>query len=65
MKVNKQKTGNRIICINRQFGSGGHEVGKLLAEKLGIPFYDEEIIDDNEIDIIQNNKDNEKDDLER
>lgn len=44
---NKQiNTGNRIICINRQFESGGHEVGKLLAEKLGIPFYDEEIIDE-------------------
>lgn len=39
-------TGNRIICINRQFGSGGHEIGKLVAERLGIPFYDEEIIDE-------------------
>lgn len=38
-------TGNRIICINRQFGSGGHEIGKIVADKLGIPFYDEEIID--------------------
>jgi len=46
MKVNKQKTGNRIICINRQFGSGGHEIGKLVAERLGISFYDEEIIDE-------------------
>ncbi len=25
-----------IICIGREFGSGGHEIGKLTAEKLGI-----------------------------
>lgn len=35
----------RIIAISRQFGSGGHSLGKLLAEKLGISFYDEEIIE--------------------
>ncbi len=29
-----------IITIARQFGSGGHEIGKALAENLGIPFYD-------------------------
>lgn len=40
------KTTHRIICINREFGSGGHEVGKLVADKLGIPFYDEELIDE-------------------
>ena len=33
-----------IITIARQFGSGGHEIGKALAEKLGIPFYDKELI---------------------
>lgn len=37
----KKKT---IITISRQFGSGGREVGKLLAEKLNIPFYDKELI---------------------
>ena len=33
-----------VITISREYGSGGHFVGKLLAEKLGIPFYDKEII---------------------
>ena len=33
-----------IITISREFGSGGHELGKLLAEELGIPCYDREII---------------------
>lgn len=33
-----------IITIARQFGSGGHEIGKALAEKLSIPFYDKELI---------------------
>ena len=34
----------RIITINRQFGSGGRELGKRLAEMLGIAYYDSEII---------------------
>ena len=33
-----------IITISRQFGSGGREIGAKLAEKLGIPFYDNELI---------------------
>lgn len=33
-----------VITIGRQFGSGGRQVGKLLAEKLGVPFYDKELI---------------------
>ena len=33
-----------VITISREYGSGGHYVGKLLAEKLGINFYDKEII---------------------
>ena len=33
-----------IITIGRQFGSGGRYVGRLLAEKLGIPFYDKELL---------------------
>lgn len=32
------------ITISRQFGSGGREIGKALAEKLGISFYDKELI---------------------
>lgn len=35
---------NKIITINRQYGSNGREIGKVLAEKLGIGFYDKEII---------------------
>ena len=33
-----------IITISRQFGSGGREVGRLVAEKLGMKCYDKEII---------------------
>lgn len=29
-----------VITINREIGSGGKTIGKLLAEKLGVPFYD-------------------------
>lgn len=36
---------NRVICIGRQFGSGGHDIGKMLAEKLNIPFYDKNLIE--------------------
>lgn len=33
-----------VIVIGRQYGSGGHDIGKALAEKLGFAFYDNEII---------------------
>ena len=29
-----------VITISREYGSGGHEVGRLIAEDMGIPFYD-------------------------
>ena len=35
---------NKIITITRQYGSGGREIGRKLAEVYGIPFYDNEII---------------------
>ena len=35
----------KIIAISRQFGSGGREIGMLVAEKLGIKCYDKELID--------------------
>lgn len=35
----------RIITISREFGSGGRELGKRLADALEIPCYDHEIID--------------------
>nr|WP_027870786.1 cytidylate kinase-like family protein [[Eubacterium] cellulosolvens] len=34
-----------IISIGREFGSGGHLIGKKVAEKLGIPFYDKELLE--------------------
>src|SRR5699024_1675890 len=33
-----------VITISRQHGSGGREIGKLLAKQLHIPFYDQELI---------------------
>lgn len=33
-----------IVTIGRQYGSGGREVGKILAQKLDIPFYDNELL---------------------
>ncbi len=36
---------NRIITISRQFGSGGRTVGREVAKKLGIPCYDQELIE--------------------
>ena len=35
----------KIITISRQFGSGGRGIGKLLADRLDIPFYDKELIE--------------------
>ena len=35
----------KIITISREFGSGGRTVGRMVAEKLGIPFYDKELVD--------------------
>ena len=35
----------RIITISREFGSGGRTIGKGVAEKLGIPCYDHEVIE--------------------
>lgn len=34
----------KIITISREFGSGGKEIGRRLAKRLGIPFYDKELI---------------------
>lgn len=34
-----------IITISREFGSGGREIGKLLAKDLDIPFYDKELLE--------------------
>lgn len=37
-------TNHIIITISRQYGSGGRLIGEKLAEALGIPFYDKELI---------------------
>lgn len=36
---------NVVIAISREYGSGGHSIGKKLAEMLEIPFYDRESIE--------------------
>ena len=43
---NKEEIGMNqvVITIARQYGSGGRTVGKMLAERLGISFYDKQII---------------------
>lgn len=33
-----------LVCIAREFGSGGHEIGKRLAQMLGYAFYDQELV---------------------
>ncbi len=35
---------NKIITISREYGAGGHSIGKMVAEQLGIPFYDKDIL---------------------
>lgn len=40
----EQAKHKNVIVIGRQYGSGGHDIGKVLADKLGYAFYDQEII---------------------
>lgn len=35
----------KLVTISREYGSGGRIIGRLVANKLGVPFYDKEIID--------------------
>ena len=35
----------KLVTISREYGSGGRIIGKMVAEKLGVPFYDKEIIE--------------------
>ena len=35
----------KIITIGRELGSGGRTIGKMVANQLGIPYYDRELID--------------------
>lgn len=36
----------KVICIGRQYGSGGHKLAHTLAERLNIPYYDKKILED-------------------
>ena len=42
--MNMNKNEQFVITINRELGSGGRTIGRLLAEKLGVPFYDKAVI---------------------
>ncbi len=44
ISAGSQHPNRPVIVIGRQYGSGGHDIGKALAEKLGFDFYDSEII---------------------
>ena len=35
---------NKIITVSRQFGSGGHEIGRMLAKEMGYQLYDKELL---------------------
>ena len=35
---------NKIITISREYGAGGHSIGRQVAAELGIPFYDRDIV---------------------
>lgn len=37
---------SRIVTIGREFGSGGRTIGRLLAQRRGVPCYDRVIIDE-------------------
>ena len=33
-----------VITVGRQFGSGGRELGRLIADRLGIEFFDKKLL---------------------
>ena len=35
----------KVITIGRQYGSGGHDIGELVAQKLGYTFYDKKLVE--------------------
>lgn len=43
VSIHETGTNMLVITISREFGSGGHEIGQELAERLGIPVYDKEV----------------------
>ena len=42
--MNSNNSGKWVVTIGRQFGSGGREIGRLVADKLGIGYYDKELL---------------------
>lgn len=56
--------GHCIIAIGREFGSGGHKIGQMVADRLGIPYYDRELLvmaaDYGNIDMAQFERHDEK-----
>ena len=40
-----QKKNPLVITICREFGAEGHEIGKVLSEKTGIPLYDKDLLE--------------------
>ena len=44
-KKNEETQHKNVIVIGRQYGSGGHDIGKMLADRFGYKFYDQEIIE--------------------
>ena len=49
-----------IIAVSREFGSGGHEIGDILAKKFNIPIYDNNLLTE-----IANSKNLDVDTLEK
>ena len=37
---------NKVITISREYGAGGHSIGRQVAEQLGVPFYDKTIVNE-------------------
>ena len=35
-----------VICLGREYGSGGHNIGKALSKMLGIEYYDKKLLDE-------------------
>lgn len=42
--MNENKVDTFVVTIGRQFGCGGREIGRLVAQKLGIGYYDKELL---------------------
>lgn len=38
------KSGKKVIVVGRQFGSGGRKIGKAIAKRLNIPYYDKVLL---------------------